>query len=126
MFHNAVCACLRCHCVGAVQSQKAVTAYFTSNQVLPFGSAEQHGCGTCAHCTCIFCQGRRLLSQQTRDTDPMLFWCWADVEDGGPTSKQHWVSASCLLDKPYGVLALHNAIWPCCFVSGKTDRQMDG
>ena len=20
----------------------------------------------------------------------MLFWCWANVEDGGPTLKQHW------------------------------------
>ena len=27
----------------------------------------------------------------------MLFKCWASVEDGGPTFKQHWVNASCLL-----------------------------
>ena len=27
----------------------------------------------------------------------MLFLCWASVEDGGPTLKQHWVNASCLL-----------------------------
>ena len=27
----------------------------------------------------------------------MLFQCWAGVEDGGPTLKQHWVNASCLL-----------------------------
>ena len=27
-------------------------------------------------------------TQQTRDIDPMLLGCWADVEDGGPTSKQ--------------------------------------
>ena len=28
----------------AVQSQKAVSAYFTSKQILPFGFAEQHAC----------------------------------------------------------------------------------
>ena len=27
----------------------------------------------------------------------MLFWCCADVEDGGPALEQHWVNASCLL-----------------------------
>ena len=27
----------------------------------------------------------------------MLFQCWVSVEDGGPTIKQHWVNASCLL-----------------------------
>ena len=29
----------------------------------------------------------------------MLFQCWASVEDGGPTLKQHWVNAPCLLDR---------------------------
>ena len=41
--------------------------------------------------------GRCVTSQQTRDVDPMLFLCWADVGDGGPTLKQHWVNVSCLL-----------------------------
>ena len=27
----------------------------------------------------------------------MLFQCWASVEDGGPTLKQHRVNVSCLL-----------------------------
>ena len=27
----------------------------------------------------------------------MLFYCWSDVEDDGPTSKQHWVNVYCLL-----------------------------
>ena len=27
----------------------------------------------------------------------MLFQCWASVEDGGPTLKQHRVNASCVL-----------------------------
>ena len=27
----------------------------------------------------------------------MLFYCCADVEDGGPALEQHWVNASCLL-----------------------------
>ena len=26
----------------------------------------------------------------------MLFQCWAGVEDGGPTLKQHWIIVSCL------------------------------
>ena len=25
----------------------------------------------------------------------MLFRCWASVEDGGPTLKQHWATGSC-------------------------------
>ena len=40
----------------------------------------------------------KILSQQTRDVDPVLFQCWASVADGGPTFKQHWVSASRLLE----------------------------
>ena len=36
-------------------------------------------------------------TQQTRGIRPMLFQCWASVEDVGPTLKQHWVNASCLL-----------------------------
>ena len=37
-------------------------------------------------------------SQQTRDAEPLLVWCWADVTDGAPTSSQHWFNASCLLE----------------------------
>ena len=33
----------------------------------------------------------------------MLFYCWADVEDGGPTLKQHWVNVSCLLGMYIGM-----------------------
>ena len=33
----------------------------------------------------------------------MLFECWASVEDGGPTFKQHWVNASCLLGSDLGI-----------------------
>ena len=29
----------------------------------------------------------------------MLFWCWDDAEDDGPTSKQHCVNVPCLLGK---------------------------
>ena len=36
-------------------------------------------------------------TQLTRGIRPMLFQCWASVEDGGPTLKQHWANASCLL-----------------------------
>ena len=38
-------------------------------------------------------------TQQTRGFHPMLFQCWASVVDGGPTLKQHWVNASCLLGR---------------------------
>ena len=37
------------------------------------------------------------ISQQTRDIHPMLFQCWATVFKSGPTLKQHWVNALCLL-----------------------------
>ena len=30
----------------------------------------------------------------------MLFYCWADVEDVGPTLKEHWLNVSCLLGSP--------------------------
>ena len=33
----------------------------------------------------------------------MLFYCWADFEDGGPTLKHHWVNASCLLGMYIGM-----------------------
>ena len=33
----------------------------------------------------------------TRDVDPVLFWCWASVADGGPTSNQHRVNVTWLL-----------------------------
>ena len=39
------------------------------------------------------------VTQQTRGIHPMLFQCWASVEDGGPTLKQHWVNAPCLLGR---------------------------
>ena len=37
-------------------------------------------------------------TQQTRVIHPMLFYCWSTIFDAGPTLKQHWVKASCLLD----------------------------
>ena len=39
----------------------------------------------------------RDVSQQTRGAQPVLVYRWANVEDGGPTLKQHWLNASCLL-----------------------------
>ena len=39
------------------------------------------------------------VTQQTRNIHPLLFQCWASVEDGGPTLKQHWVNAPSLLGK---------------------------
>ena len=37
----------------------------------------------------------------TWDVDPMLVYCWATVVDGGPTIKQRWAIASCLLGTIY-------------------------
>ena len=49
----------------------------------------------------------RCTSQQTRDVDPMLFLCRADVGAGGPTLKQHWIIVG---HESYTVLAA----WYCC------------
>ena len=38
-------------------------------------------------------------TQLSRGIDPMLFYCCADVEDGGPALEQYWVNASCLLGR---------------------------
>ena len=43
----------------------------------------------------------RVYSRHTRHTalhsiQPLLE-CWANIKDGGPTLKQHWLNASCLL-----------------------------
>ena len=35
--------------------------------------------------------------QKTRGVDPVLFHSWGSVCDAGPTMKQHWVNASCLM-----------------------------
>ena len=38
-----------------------------------------------------------MSSWQTWDVDPTLFYCWANVVDGGPTVNQRWANVSCLL-----------------------------
>ena len=40
-------------------------------------------------------------------TRSMLFYCWASVEDGGPTLKQHWVNALCLMGVYWRVFFIH-------------------
>ena len=45
----------------------------------------------------ILCSIKAGTSQQTRDVDVMLVWCWASVADGGPTLNQHWHNVSCIL-----------------------------
>ena len=37
--------------------------------------------------------------QKTWGNHLMLFQCWASIEDGGPTLKQHWVNSPCLLGR---------------------------
>ena len=36
-------------------------------------------------------------TKKTRDIEPMLSQCWADVVESGPTLNQHWFNVSCLL-----------------------------
>ena len=38
----------------------------------------------------------------------MLFQCWVSVEDGGPTLKQNWVNALCLLGICNGCIIISN------------------
>ena len=38
-----------------------------------------------------------ITAQLTRGIEPMLFYCWVDVEDGGPTLELHWLNVSCFL-----------------------------
>ena len=34
-----------------------------------------------------------ILTQSTRDLDPMLISCWSPIYDADPSLKQHWVDA---------------------------------
>ena len=55
--------------------------------------------------------GNSSLSQQTRDVDAMLFYCRADVGDGGPTFKHYWIIVGHV---SYTVLS----DWYCCASEG--------
>ena len=58
-----------------------------------------------------------------KQTTPVLNQCWADVVDGWPTLKQHWINVSCLLGlccKPRYVLLL---VWEkLCIARGDVTR----
>ena len=58
-------------------------------------------------------------TQQTRGIHPMLLQCWASVEDGGPTLKQHWVNAPCLLGRQVSPSWLRGPVlvWDCLAVA---------
>ena len=47
----------------------------------------------------------QVVSQKTRDIDPMFDQCWANVVDGGPTLVKHWVDVSCFSGMPTVVFA---------------------
>ena len=87
------------------KKQKAVTAYFSSEQLLPFGFARQSTwpVNHLETIDCFFITIRwenlrsAYASQQARAIEPMLGQCWADVVDGRPTLTQHWFNGSCLL-----------------------------
>ena len=50
---------------------------------------------------------RNQQTQQTRDVDTMLCYCWADVVDGGPAIIQHQVNVSRLMRSPWISLYCH-------------------
>ena len=49
--------------------------------------------------------GSEQVTQQTRDLDPMLGWCWATGFDAGPAPTQHRIKVWCLLGSGEGVYA---------------------
>ena len=71
-----------------VQKQKAVSAHFTSKQILPLG-LQRNIVKDGGFCTYYY--------DRSKHIHPLLFQCWASVEDGGPRLNQHWVNAPCLL-----------------------------
>ena len=48
-------------------------------------------------------------SQQIRGIKPMLFQCWASVEDGGSTLKHHWGMSRVFWDVEGGKYNLKDA-----------------
>ena len=46
-------------------------------------------------CQTVCVYGDWAGSQQTRDIKAILFYCWACVDDAGPTLKQHWFDIPC-------------------------------
>ena len=66
-------------------------------------------------------QSRSSITQQTRDVNPMLYYCWASVADGGPTVIQHWVNVSCLLVMRHEFVPLprpRHVFHPIIFIKG--------
>ena len=55
-------------------------------------------------------QRRHTPAKQTQGIHPMPFQCWPTVFDTGPTMKQHWVNAPCLLGAVYVIAELSR--WP--------------
>ena len=84
----------------ALQSLKAVTAYFSSKQLLPFGFARMRACaiwrGSMLSCIILFSRPFSAADDQiTRCADPMLVKCWGSFADGVLTLRQNWPSVSC-------------------------------
>ena len=54
----------------------------------PFAAGSRH-LTSFVICSASELESLMLISQQTRDVEQMLVYCWADVVDGGPTMSQH-------------------------------------
>ena len=62
-----------------------------------------------------------LTRKPTRDFDPMLAWCWANVADAGPTSNQHAIKVRWVLELWFRIRKVkgrHNAM--TCAVFNKS------
>ena len=87
------------------RSQKAVTAYLKSKQLLPFGFVAQSR-------MLWQCPETRLWRRTIHLTrDLKLNKCWACVEDGGPTLNQHWLKVSRLLGYTLYISPSYYTIW---------------
>ena len=53
------------------------------------------------------------VSQQAQDVDPMLFYYWTTVFDGGPALKKHRVSIPCLLLNTHVVFSILFTVVRC-------------
>ena len=74
-----------CNMVGSAYHWPSLRCYLNCGELRRFGT-----------CNLLQVSGEA-CGQQTRGAHPRLFQCWPSVFDAGPTLKQPWVNAQCLL-----------------------------
>ena len=75
-----------------VYSRKAVSAYVTSKQILPFGFAEQ---------CCLIIRNRTVGTQQTQNICIICVQRWPNIFDVGPTLYKCYTNVLCVLGKDF-------------------------